>query len=69
MAPQYVAVTRFLEMIPQNLLADACHSCRAYTRALMHLEQFLASKDQNIQDHLDVMQVNKDVNLRSGLIE
>nr|XP_022332154.1 serine/threonine-protein kinase ATR-like isoform X2 [Crassostrea virginica] len=54
--PQYVAVTRFLELIPQNLLADACHACRAYTRALMHLEHFLSSKGQNLQDHLDFMQ-------------
>ena len=56
--PQYVAVTRFLELIPQNLLADACHACRAYTRALMHLEHFLSSKGQNLQDHLDFMQVH-----------
>uniref|UniRef100_K1REA9 non-specific serine/threonine protein kinase n=1 Tax=Magallana gigas TaxID=29159 RepID=K1REA9_MAGGI len=54
--PQYVAVTGFLEMIPQNLLADACHACKAYTRALMHLEHFLTSKGQNLQDHLDFMQ-------------
>ncbi|XP_062573409.1 serine/threonine-protein kinase ATR-like [Saccostrea cucullata] len=54
--PRYVAVTRFLETTPQDLLADACHSCKAYTRALMHLEQLLSSKGQNIQDHLDFMQ-------------
>ena len=60
--PQYVAVTRFLELIPQNLLADACHACRAYTRALMHLEHFLSSKGQNLQDHLDFMQVHPQYN-------
>jgi hypothetical protein len=55
--PGYKAVDSFLQKIPQDLLAHACFSCGAYTRALMHFEQFLSSKNQNVQDHLDFLQV------------
>ncbi|XP_063432068.1 serine/threonine-protein kinase ATR-like [Mytilus trossulus] len=52
----YRAIDSFLNKIPQDLLAQACFSCGAYTRALMHFEQFLSSKNQNVQDHLDFLQ-------------
>ncbi|KAK6188750.1 hypothetical protein SNE40_004864 [Patella caerulea] len=54
--PGYQAVDNFLERIPQDELAEACFNCKAFTRGLMHFEQYLSSTDQNLQDHLGFMQ-------------
>lgn len=54
--PTYKAIESFRRVIAQDLLADACYNCKAYSRALMHFEQFLSSKGQNIQEHLNFMQ-------------
>ncbi|XP_059175094.1 serine/threonine-protein kinase ATR-like isoform X2 [Physella acuta] len=53
--PCYAAVKGFLKRIPQDVLAEACLNCKAYTRALRHFEMFV-SADQDIQKHLDFMQ-------------
>ena len=42
--------------IPLDLLAEACVGCKSYTRSLMHFEQFLSTKKENVQNHLDFMQ-------------
>lgn len=52
----YNTINIFLKQIPQDMLAEACFNCDAYTRALMHFEQFIRNKDRNIQDHLDFLQ-------------
>ncbi|ESO96675.1 hypothetical protein LOTGIDRAFT_176570 [Lottia gigantea] len=52
----YQAVTKFLDRIPQDELAEACFNCKAFTRALMHFEQYLSNSDHHLQDHLDFMQ-------------
>ncbi len=56
----YQRINGFLERIPQDVLATASYNCQAYTRALMHYEQFLKQKDQNvhIHDQLDFLQVS-----------
>ncbi|XP_060075850.1 serine/threonine-protein kinase ATR-like, partial [Ylistrum balloti] len=54
--PTYKAIQAFRQVIAQDLLADACYNCKAYSRALMHFEQFLSSKGHNIQEHLNFMQ-------------
>ncbi|KAJ8029668.1 Serine/threonine-protein kinase ATR [Holothuria leucospilota] len=46
------SVTIFLRQIPQDVLARASFQCRAYARALMHLEAHLKSEDGNFQNHL-----------------
>ena len=52
----YNTINTFLNQIPQDMLAEACFNCDAYTRALMHFEQFIRTKMCNIQDHLDFLQ-------------
>ncbi|KAH9492123.1 hypothetical protein Btru_027012 [Bulinus truncatus] len=51
----YQAVRTFLNRIPQNTLAQACVSCKAYARSLRHFESYL-TPDVDIQLHLDFMQ-------------
>ncbi|XP_012937158.1 serine/threonine-protein kinase ATR [Aplysia californica] len=51
----YQAVRRFLDKIPQELFAQACYNCKAYTRALRHFEVFITTT-KDIQPHLDFMQ-------------
>lgn len=53
---RYQAVNAFLKRIPEDVIAQACFSCKAYTRALRHFEKFV-SQGENIQHHLDFMQV------------
>ncbi|XP_048255679.1 serine/threonine-protein kinase ATR-like isoform X1 [Haliotis rufescens] len=52
----YNAVNDFLERVPKDSLAEASVNCKAYTRALMHFEQFVSHKDSNLQKHLDFVQ-------------
>ncbi|EDO46300.1 predicted protein, partial [Nematostella vectensis] len=50
------AVQRFLLKIPQDVLALASFHCKAYTRALMHFESFIATQHQDKQEHLGFLQ-------------
>lgn len=52
----YRTVNAFLNHIPQDVLAEACFNCNAFTRALMHFEHFIRNTDCNIQQHLDLLQ-------------
>ena len=57
--PHYKRIKGFLEKIPQDTLALASYNCGAFTRALMHHEQFLKSRprdDTSSKQHLDFMQ-------------
>ncbi|KAL3865678.1 hypothetical protein ACJMK2_043042 [Sinanodonta woodiana] len=54
--PGYMAVDKFLKQVPEDVLADACYICQAFTRSLMHFEQYVVGKAQYLQDHLDFMQ-------------
>ncbi|GAB1608793.1 serine/threonine-protein kinase ATR-like [Argonauta hians] len=54
--PGYKTVNAFLNQIPQDVLAEACFNCNAFTRALMHFEQFIRGNNCNIQQHLDLLQ-------------
>ncbi|XP_033108232.1 serine/threonine-protein kinase ATR-like isoform X2 [Anneissia japonica] len=51
---EYRCISQFLEQIPQSVLAKASFHCRAYTRALMHLESFIHKQD--IEPHLGFLQ-------------
>ncbi|XP_064619014.1 serine/threonine-protein kinase ATR-like [Lineus longissimus] len=53
---EYKTIKNFLEKIPQDLLAAASYNCKAYTRALMHIEQFIKLENQSVQDNLDFIQ-------------
>nr|KAG5699555.1 hypothetical protein BaRGS_033751 [Batillaria attramentaria] len=55
--PLYKSVNTFLCRIPQDALAQASLHCEAYTRSLMHFEQFVTDNKQNLQEHLDFLQV------------
>ena len=55
--PQYKAVNGFVARIPQDILAQASFNCKAYTRALMHFEQFISVTKQDLHEHLDFLQV------------
>lgn len=52
-----MTINRFISRIPQDTLAQASFNCKAYTRALMQFEQFIANTKQNLQEHLDFVQV------------
>ena len=52
----YVVVKRFLNQIPQDLLAAASTNCGAYSRALRHLEYYIKSTN-DLQGQLDALQV------------
>ncbi|XP_074649776.1 serine/threonine-protein kinase ATR-like [Tubulanus polymorphus] len=53
----YRTVCEFVDKIPQDLLAHASYNCKAYTRAIMHLELFMRNNDrQNQQENLDFLQ-------------
>ena len=54
---QYKAVNGFVSRIPQDTLAEASFNCKAYTRALMHFEQFISATKQDLHQHLDFLQV------------
>ncbi|XP_041373194.1 serine/threonine-protein kinase ATR-like [Gigantopelta aegis] len=54
--PGYRAVSAFLERVPQDVLAQACFNCEAFSRSLMHFEQFVSGSKQNLQQHLDFLQ-------------
>ncbi|KAK7116236.1 hypothetical protein V1264_001954 [Littorina saxatilis] len=54
--PQYKAVNGFVSRIPQDTLAQASFNCKAYTRALLHFEQFITDTKQDLQEHLDFLQ-------------
>ncbi|KAK7486773.1 hypothetical protein BaRGS_00021920, partial [Batillaria attramentaria] len=54
--PLYKSVNTFLCRIPQDALAQASLHCEAYTRSLMHFEQFVTDNKQNLQEHLDFLQ-------------
>ncbi|XP_072111128.1 serine/threonine-protein kinase ATR isoform X3 [Mobula birostris] len=53
---EYKNVTSFLDLIPQDVLAIASFRSKAYTRAVMHFESFIAEKKENIQQHLGFLQ-------------
>ncbi|XP_069753467.1 serine/threonine-protein kinase ATR isoform X3 [Narcine bancroftii] len=53
---EYKNVTSFLDLIPQDVLARASFRSKAYTRAVMHFESFIAEKKENIQQHLGFLQ-------------
>ncbi|XP_076443272.1 serine/threonine-protein kinase ATR-like isoform X2 [Babylonia areolata] len=55
---QFRAVNVFLTRIPQDVLAEASYNCKAYTRSLMHFEQFISDTKQDLHDvgHLDFLQ-------------
>ncbi|KAK2144551.1 hypothetical protein LSH36_748g02080 [Paralvinella palmiformis] len=44
----YQYVQRFLDRIPQDLLAHASYNCGAFSRALMHFEQHLKTTDSAV---------------------
>lgn len=47
----------FMDSIPKDLLAKASFYCQAYTRSLMHLEEFLRIKEKNdLQHQLNFLQ-------------
>ncbi|RMX47129.1 hypothetical protein pdam_00018677 [Pocillopora damicornis] len=50
------AVEKFLEKIPQDVLAYASFHCKAYARALMHFEAFISSQKQDVHRHLGFVQ-------------
>ncbi|XP_022800792.1 serine/threonine-protein kinase ATR-like [Stylophora pistillata] len=50
------AVEKFLEKIPQDVLAYASFHCKAYARALMHFEAFISSQKQDVHQHLGFVQ-------------
>ena len=52
----YQNVKKFLDEIPQDLLAVASMNCGAYTRSLRHLEQYIQGTD-NLHGQLDALQV------------
>ncbi|XP_013417435.1 serine/threonine-protein kinase ATR-like isoform X2 [Lingula anatina] len=54
--PEYHSIKLFLDKIPQDTLAEASYNCKAYTRALMHLEQFIKPSEQIMHEHLDFLQ-------------
>ncbi|XP_028398063.1 serine/threonine-protein kinase ATR-like isoform X2 [Dendronephthya gigantea] len=49
-------VVMFLDGIPQETLATASFHCKAYTRSLMHFEQFIEKSKQDLQLHLNSIQ-------------
>ncbi|XP_071964795.1 serine/threonine-protein kinase ATR-like isoform X2 [Antedon mediterranea] len=51
---EYRFISQFLDQIPQSVLAKASFHCRAYTRALMHLENSIHTMD--IEPHLGFLQ-------------
>ncbi|KAL8622805.1 hypothetical protein ACOMHN_026926 [Nucella lapillus] len=55
---QFRAVNGFMVRIPQDVLAEASYNCKAYTRALMHFEEFIVDTKQDLHDigHLDFLQ-------------
>lgn len=60
---EYQRVVAFLKGIPQDVLAKASLLSKAYTRALMHFEAYIAENKENIQDHLTFLQVRQQVNI------
>ena len=56
--PSYLRIKDFLDKVPQDALAFASYNCGAHTRSLMHYEQFVKSKKENLhmQQHLDFVQ-------------
>lgn len=53
----YQAVSQFLEGIPLEELSEASFNCKGYTRALMYFEHHITSTKQDLQEHLDFLQV------------
>ncbi|XP_033634079.1 serine/threonine-protein kinase ATR-like [Asterias rubens] len=49
-------VHRFLEQIPQDVLARASFQCKAYARSLMHCEAFINKNKHNLQQQLGFLQ-------------
>ncbi len=55
----YRIMAGFVERIPQDVLADASNNCNAYTRALMHREQYIKNKQEDLHTHMDFLQVRE----------
>ena len=65
--PDYKKINAFLQRIPRDTLAYASFNCGAYTRALMHYEQFIKSHKDDLQvetELLDPLQVSRQTKCR-----
>lgn len=55
--PEYKVVQELVDSIPNDLLARASHQCKAYARAILHLETYLKTQPKELlQDQLGFLQ-------------
>ncbi len=54
--PEYKVVQELVDSIPNDLLARASYQCKAYARAILHLETYLKTHPDQLSDQLGFLQ-------------